>query len=277
MALTTTPTRRAFQTEALAALGRHGVLTSSQIRSIGTQRLGESRSKGRCRQVLIDAEADGLVRGFHGNRREKSWHLTEAGFDAIAGLVSNPMPMNARKAAGPLRAHLNVVNSFGASLTEAFGMNADVSWSHEEPLAIGGGRYLRPDALLTLMVQEDRSLVGGEWFIEADRGTEAINTLVEKLVAYRTYQQYRPSLPGQRDKGELQWKGRFRAWPPVLFVFDCPRAEHRLNRFAAWARDDPRLLPHWADLPVFAITEVAAGVATELVRIPTRTTHSWFD
>jgi len=266
-----------FRTEALSTLGQHGILTTAQLHTIVTHRTGRSLCVGSCRRSLAKAEKAGLVTSVSRTRGpEKSWYLTSGGFEAVAGTISNPLKMNAAIATGPTAAHLGVVNALGVRVTEALGLAAEVSWTHEQPLPLGSGRYLRPDAVLNVLTQQGGELVGGQWFVEADRGTESTGTLVDKLVNYLTYRNYRPTAPGDRTKAELHWRTRFRDWPDIMFAFDCPRAEKRIQRFSAWAGNDPRLEPHWGKLNVAAIASVVDVDPTKpLLQIPTLSRKPW--
>jgi len=202
---------------------------------------------------MADAAKAGLVASVcRSHSRTKSWFLTSAGGETLG--TTKPMNMNATIAMGPTAAHLGVVNQMGVAVTSTLGPTAEVTWNHEEPLPLGSGRYLRPDAVLSVLAQIDRELVGGEWFIEADRGTESITTLVDKLANYITYHAYRATIPGDRTPTDLHWRTRFRSWPQILFVFDCNRAQARIERLAAWARDDRRLEKHWNKLRVSALS-----------------------
>ncbi len=274
--MTHTTSRTSFRIETLATLSRHGLLTTRQLHTLAAR---PNANIGWCRKVLAGAAADGLLKHVHLSRsREKSWYLTPTGFDAIAGINTNPLKMTEAIATGPTAAHLGVVNTFGIGATETLGPDAEVTWRHEEPLPLGSGRYLRPDAVLSVLTQQGAELVGGEWFIEADRGTEAIGILVAKLANYLTYRNYRPSHPGERTQAELHWRTRFRSWPQILFVFDCPRAETRIQRLAAWAGSDPRLKLHWNKIGVTAIAldNVAhLGTTNPLIAIPTLERHQW--
>ncbi len=131
--------------------------------------------------------------------------------------------------------------------------------------------------MLTVLTQRGGDLLGAEWFVEADRGTESIGTLVDKLVNYNSYRNYRPTIPGDRDRAELHWRIRFRSWPRILFVFDCPRVQTRIQRLAAWAGSDPRLQPHWNSLNVSAVSveDLADLTSESALAIPTLERHSW--
>lgn len=250
---TATHIRTNFRLEALTALSHHGLLTTAQLRSIAASRAGHEPHIGSCRRALAKAADHGLIDDVCLTpwSQEKSWFLTPVGFDAVG--AANPLKMTRAIALGPMTAHLGVVNNFGICATETLGADAEVSWAHEEPLPLGSGRYLRPDAVLSVLTQQGGELVGGEWFIEADRGTESIGTLVDKIANYLTYYTYRPNIPGERTVPELHWRTRFRSWPQLLFVFDCPRAHNRIERLAAWAGSDPRMQTHWNKLAVAAI------------------------
>jgi len=231
--------------------------------------------------VLAKAGADGLIEHVCLNRSvEKTWFLTAAGREAVADINPNPLKMTAAKATGPTAAHLGLVNTIGVTATSLLGADAEVTWTHEEPLPLGSGRYLRPDAVLSLLIQQRSELVGGQWFIEADRGTEAIGILVDKLANYVTYHQYRPTTPGVRTPAEQHWRMRFRTWPHILFVFDCERTQSRIERLAAWAGSDPRLQKHWNTLSVSAIAATNLDNLTSptaLLQIPTLEHHPLID
>jgi len=228
---------------------------------------------------LAKAYADGLIDFVNRTRNvERTWFLTPKGCEAVEGVNPNPIKMTPAKASGPTTAHLGLVNAIGIAAVQELGADAEVTWTHEEPLPLGSGRYLRPDAVLSVLVQHRNQLIGGQWFIEADRGTESVSILVDKLANYLAYHQYRPSVPGDRSRADQHWRKRFRSWPKILFVFDCKNPQARIERFAAWAAGDPRLEKHWGTLDIAGLAASDLEHMTSpkaLLRIPTLERHDW--
>lgn len=260
-----------FEAVTIELLAQHGLLSGSEL-----CQLADGPAASWCRRALAQMRTNNIIGSVRlGFGSSMAWFLTDQGARMCDG---DPMRMDEIIARGPKSAHLRLVNRFGVAAHAAFrGDGAgEVGWEHELALPLGTGRYLRPDALMSINVSTDTAIVGRQWFVEADRGTEATSRLVDKLAAYVEYLEYRPGAPGVKDVA-AHWKHRFRAFPGVLFVFDCDRPNHRIARLSAWAQDDPRLRPHWRNLRVEAISvdQLAspADLATKpiAISIPTQT------
>ncbi len=245
---TSTITGEQFKHQALIALGQHGMFTLDQLCRL----IPNTPPMGSLRRTMRRLESQKMVASItRDSTRRKTWFLTAAGVDAMKPVLPEPMRMSPLIATGPTSAHLDGTNEVGLAAIKAVGAD-QVSWNHEEALPLGSSKWIRPDAVLTATVVDGPTLRGGQWFVEFDRGTEAIGVLADKVANYLTYRSYRPNTMAKNNNTDLHWKQRFREWPTIMFVFEGHRAERRIEDLAAWIETDPRLTGRLSKLPIIA-------------------------
>jgi hypothetical protein len=216
----------------LRALERVGVLTAAQIAAM----LFDSESRARARLVVLH-DSLGVVARFRPHAPgwgSAPFHyvLSKAGAGVVAAeRGEDPAAAERRWATGRVLAlagsqrlaHTVGVNGFHAALVAAARRRADaelVRWLTEWECAqaIGAtGPYarsaLRPDGWGVWREGADRA----EFFLEYDRGTEALSRLSAKLGAYASLEE---------DRGVAAW---------VLFAFESARREASARRALAGA------------------------------------------
>lgn len=146
-------------TEILASLGKHRILSSTQIHTIHTP----GRSSRWAQRVMARMEVAGLVARVTapGRLRRGLWFLTETGANLVreaTELDEEPMVLEPRQVRGPLYAHTSAVNDAAICFLKEARRRGDdfgpLAWHHEvvHPLGHGRGRrrrVLRADAVFT--------------------------------------------------------------------------------------------------------------------------------
>ena len=243
---------REFETTVLASLYEHRLLTTTQI-----QRLHDPGSHRRWTQKrLRELEQAGYITRASGPPpgREARWFLTGMGAtlaEAAGDVRTRDFRMDAHRAVTGVARHLLAVNDIGVALTAAarrFGDEFDHrSWRHEVAHDCGPAAtdVLIADAVLTYDVWDAQD-VSSQWrFLELDRGTQSVHTLVEKLRAYAALHDYAPSR--RKDTSHLPrtgWRRLYAAFPGVLFVLadQAPdEVDRRLTSLAGFVATDPVL------------------------------------
>lgn len=241
-----------FETELVASLYLHRLLTTSQI-----YRLHDRGVQVRAVQKkLTRLEAQGYVTKVVGPMpgREYRWFLTGLGAEMaeLAGDVPvRKYRMSAHAAASGHAKHLMAVNDVGVALTEAAIVAGDDfdwrRWQHEISHSYGRAAddRLSVDAVVTYDVVTDAGVVTERRFIEVDRGTEDIHTLVEKVHAYRRFSRWEPKRSdAESHLAKTAWKRTYQSFPGVVFVFvglAAPAAVRRATDLANFCAVDQRL------------------------------------
>lgn len=170
--------------------------------------------------------------------RQSLWFTTEAAAKAVeaADIVSRPYRMDALRATGPLQPHTLGVNDVGVAFVAAarrLGHECTPrDWHHEVAHRVsdrprpGYRADLVVDALLSCTIREEAQEAVILRFIEFDRATESVATVVAKLRGYAAFLSYEPRTAGQTG---LAWKARYMAFPKVLLVLGG-RSEAALDR-----------------------------------------------
>lgn len=179
------------------------------------------------RRVLRRLERDGLIVGLGrriGGLRAGSdstiWQLAPAGLRMASGRSGGrphePSPRFLEHCLAVADAHLAALElQHGGRMADAAVQCEPESW-RSFPGIGGEQRLLKPDLFIRTMSQgneyEDR------WFIEVDRGTESLTTLLGKCAIYEAY----------RASGiEQQRHGTF---PLVVWQLPDPERQHRLQQ-----------------------------------------------
>jgi len=197
-----------------------------------------------------------------GGQGELAWYCTTAGAEVVeaAGeLTVRAYRMSEQAAASQLQEHTIAVNDTGLAFVAAARAAGDecgpLDWEAElahrvrdGDSRIGDDAFLVPDAVLRYTHRTHKQTVAA-FFLEIDRATMSPGRLVDKLRAYARYQSYVPTLPAGRSRaagqvGAESWRGRYSAFPPVLFVFTGASAAalaRRTSDVRALAGSDVRL------------------------------------
>jgi hypothetical protein len=233
--------------ELIASLGEHRVLSTEQLRTIHLP----ARSVRRTQQVLAKLESAGLL--FHVDARvapRRLWFLSEAGADLAVdagGLERRPKVLEARDAAGALRAHTLAINDAAICFVRAARERGDefgpLSWRHEvaHPLSAGRGKRRRTifaDVVLTYLRQTEKTIYLDQAFLELDRATLSVDRLALELSRYADLHRV-----GDAD-GEPRWKRRYPTFPRVLCVLTGNSREalgRRRDITLALLRQDPQV------------------------------------
>ena len=232
--LSTEAQRPADPAEVLESVVRHRLLTARQVHELHLP----GKSLRWAQEVLTNLARLGLVKHARLGRSEAAWYATDAGTRAVKGEVSGRAKCRSRVtpavAAGPLRAHTLAINDVGLSFVRAarqLGHECHpADWEHEVALRVSdrakagqGSDMLVVDAVLhyTRRFSEgDEVMVR---FVELDRGTETMQRLTAKLLAYRQLYAYRP-------KTGAGWRERYLVFPKVLVVLAGRLSTSQLER-----------------------------------------------
>ncbi|HVY77117.1 MAG TPA: replication-relaxation family protein [Solirubrobacterales bacterium] len=228
--------------EVIASLGEHRTLSTAQVRAIHFPDRGVRRAQ----QVLAYLERAGLVAYAEARRAPRRlWFLTERGADYVldaSEVERRPKVLAPEQAAGPLRAHTLAVNEVGISFLLAARERGDdfgpLSWRHEvaHPLNRGRGRARRSliaDAVLNYVRTDERHIVYEQRFVEVDRATLSVESLVAELARYG-------QLSSARGKGsEPIWRSHYPSFPPVICVLAGERDEEAARAAGAMLAGAP--------------------------------------
>lgn len=220
--------------EIVASLAQHRVLSTEQV---GAIHLPGNRPRWTQQVLGRLLRADLVAFTQPPNSAQRLWFATEHGLRMARGaqaLDGNPRALDAREAAGQLRAHTLAVNDAGIAFLRAARERGDefgpLSWRHEvaHPLSRGRGRRARmlfADALLTYLREEDGRLALEQRFLELDRATLSVDRLVAELARYA-------DLHRATAGGEPIWRQNYPRFPKVLCVLAgaAPPALERRRR-----------------------------------------------
>ncbi len=217
--------------EILESVLRHRLLTTSQVLDLHLP----GKSLRTAQLVLSKMARAGLLSSVRpGSRAEVVWYATELGAQAAGPASARPFRVTAAAAAGPWRAHTLAINDVGrifVSAARQLGHECHpADWEHEVALRVTdrragavGSDLVVVDAVLHYarrFPEGDELMVR---FLELDRGTETVQRLAAKLVAYRQLYAYRPkSGPG--------WRDRYLVFPKVLVVLAGSLSPYQLAR-----------------------------------------------
>src|SRR5487761_1335689 len=226
--------RPADPAEVLGSVVRHRLLTARQVHELHLP----GKSLRWAQEVLTNLARLGLVKHARLGRTEAAWYATDAGTRAVKGEVAGRAKCRSRvtpaAAAGPLRAHTLAINDVGLSFVRAarqLGHECHpADWEHEVALRVSdrakagqGSDMLVGDAVrhyTRRFAEGDEVMVR---FVELDRGTETMQRLTAKLLAYRQLYSYRP-------KAGTGWRDRYLVFPKVLVVLAGRLSTSQLER-----------------------------------------------
>ncbi len=186
-----TPHISALGLDVLQGLYAHRLLSTRQVREL----YSPDHSMRWSLQVCTHLEAMGLVARVgveHAPGRETAWYLTPAG-DAVSshGGERRPYKMTPARAAGPLQAHTLATNEVGLAFVAAAREYGDEcgpsSWRNETAHRLGGvrgGDALIADAVLEYVAWDGDDASYLVRFVEIDRATKPVWTVVRQLEAY---------------------------------------------------------------------------------------------
>jgi hypothetical protein len=240
------------QVEMLECVHQHRLLSTAQLHA-----LYPMQALRRTQRALAAMERVGWLTSVREPGGMKLWFVTEAGADAVeavggrAELRRKVLPPE--QAAGPLQAHTLAVNEVGVAFVRAarerppdeFG---PLAWRNEiaHPIGPPPGRrraeMLIADAVLSYEEVEAESTRFHTAFVELDRATMAIESLVAKLGRYVRLETYRGS-GRRRDPLKPLWRECYAYFPAVLVVL-ANGSSRRLERrrtlvLALWQHDHP--------------------------------------
>ena len=217
--------------EVLESVVRHRLMTAGQVHELHLA----DKSLRTTQRVLTMLARAGLVSCVRPGRSEAIWLATDAGTEAVEGGGTRSRPrrrarVSPASAAGPLRAHTLAINDVGRAFVRAarqLGHECHpADWEHEVALRVSdrpGSEQLVVDAVLHYtrrFAEGDELMVR---FVEVDRGTETVQRLTAKLVAYCQLHSYRPKLGPS-------WRDRYLVFPKILVVLGGRLSTHQLER-----------------------------------------------
>jgi hypothetical protein len=206
----------------LRSVNQHRFLTTAQIEGFGFRdHASEATAARTCRRVLQRLERDGLLRalprrqgGPTGGSTPATWQLAPGGARLLGGhgpnyRISLPTTRHLAHCLAVADAHLAVLDhARRAGLGTAVTVEQQ-AWRRYTGL--GGERlWLKPDLFAVLSGHDAHGAYEDRWFIEVDRGTESLPTLLKKCEQYEAY---------RRSGTEQAEAGTF---PLVLWIFDDP-------------------------------------------------------
>jgi len=220
------------QADMVASCYQHRLLSTTQLAALHTP-----GSHVRCAQrPLVGLEQLGWLGRVRGRPpgRQSLWFVTAAAAAIEGGDATvRPYRMTPLQATGTLQSHTLDVNEVGVSfVTAARRHGHDFTprdWHHEiahrttDRAGAGRRSNLVVDALLTCTIWEEGQEAVVQRFLELDRATENVATLISKLRAYAALHAYEPKDPSHR------WKARYLSFPKVLLVL-AGRPEPDLDR-----------------------------------------------
>lgn len=243
----------------LTELSLHRFLTTEHVRRLVFTNHASPISAARStRRVLSRLEGWRLIErlerrvgGFAGGAAASTWLLTEAGQRLLGLIGGSGTAVRVRRLGGQLIAHYLSIADTHLALREAaadgqFELTTlqlePASWRRHTDLA-GTRLVLKPD-LYAITATDDYE---DHWFIEVDRGTEAIPTLIRQCQAYARY----------RATGQEQ--DRLGVFPRVVWLLPTERRRDRLIEAIAQSRQLDRGLFYVLLTPGQLTTFVAGG------------------
>lgn len=224
------------EVDIVSSIYQHRLLSTAHIAALHTP-AAHLRYPQR---LLAGLEKRGWLNRVRGRppARQSLWFTTEAAAKAVeaADIVSRPYRMDALRATGPLQPHTLGVNDVGVAFVAAarrLGHECTPwDWHHEVAHRVsdrprpGFRADLVVDALLSCTIREQGQEAVILRFVEFDRATESVSTVIAKLRGYAAFHTYEPKTNGQSG---LAWKARYMAYPKILLVL-AGRAEAALDR-----------------------------------------------
>lgn len=254
----------ALQERLLVALSAHRLLTAAQLRELHAPRTRQSltRSLSRLRHAGLAATTP-----VHGARATLAWWATPAGRDRVAAAIRpRPFTMTADRADSQLQRHTLLANQIGVEFTRharAAGHGLGVlDWDNEIAHRIRDGELdarsmLVSDLRIRFMVHDGAGDAAVARLVEADRGTETVLALAEKVRGYCRLLTYVPDAARRAGDTVPGWRRQYVTFPQLVIVFDghSERALRRRTRqLLELCRSDPLTNQHLADLGLLCTT-----------------------
>lgn len=214
----------------LTSLTEHRFLTTHHLSELHFVADASSRATaGRsARRVLQRLARDGLIRrvddrkvgGLRGGSEASVWHLTAAGarvLDERAARyrVHQPTLRFLEHCLAIADTHLLVLQGAKAMHGSAT-VEVDPHTARRYPGLGGNTLTLAPDLTVVIGATDNDGTYEDCWFIEVDRGTESIPTLLGKCEQYETYR-----------RSGIEQAAMDGSFPLVLWLFEGRRAEAR--------------------------------------------------
>ena len=255
--------------EIVAGLYLHRLVTTHQIH----QMLDPDKHIRATQYRLRRLEQRGLVAHVIGEMPGKQfrWFLTGLGAEMaeLGGDVTiRKFRMDLHRATSAHADHLMAANDLGVVLTQAARQHGDQfdhrRWHHEIAHRYGRStnEQLSADAVVIYDVYGPGGVTSERRFIEIDRGTEPVHTLVDKVYAYKLYARWEPSRKDSEGHlAKLAWKRIYPTFPGVVFVFvdmTPAQAKARSTELAHWCAADNRLAGTQIDVAATTLDAIEA-------------------
>lgn len=240
--------------DVLETLYQHRLLTTTQVHAMHTPRA----SRRWTQRLLAGLARAELVDVARGPRTVGVWFVTEQGADAVEQVATRAEPrrrlIRPAQAGGQLQAHTLAVNDVGIAYLRAARARGDefgpLSWRHEIAHPIGpaagrrAGEQVIADALITYLQADANAVAQCQRFLELDRGTMPIETLVGKLRRYQRLRTWAPPAPRGAEP-EPAWRSWYPSGLPAVQIVLAgrprPLLERRAQLLLALRAADPQL------------------------------------
>lgn len=191
--------------------------------------------------VLARLEAAGYVRRIRvaarrSRRPSNAWYLTPPGYTLVeegGGADARPYRMTPERAAGPLQSHTLLANDIGTLFVRAARRFGDyfgpADWRLETAWRLGPrprAEVLVSDLVIHYTLYDGPDGTYLPRFVEVDRATTSVRTLVTKVEAYARLAAYRPA-----------WASHYPIFPGLLIVMDAPDPSALVRRTVALDHD----------------------------------------
>lgn len=216
----------------LRLLAEHRFLTSRHLqRFVFNDHASAETAERLCRRVLNRLRRDHLIQSLHrrvGGVRAGSnatvWQLAPAGariaFDDDKRRRFGEPSLRLRDHCLAIAdAHLTIRGLSALPQIDDTTVDLEpVCWRRYTGLG-GDTRWLQPDLHTTVLSRDDEGHLEDRWFVEVDRGTESLPTLIKKSLQYEEY----------RSTG-IEQTATGGTFPLVLWVFHGAKADRRAEQ-----------------------------------------------
>ncbi|MFC0429953.1 replication-relaxation family protein [Kutzneria buriramensis] len=254
-----------MQEQILACLTQHRLMTTQQLHTLVA---ADYRREflHRNLQRLAAAELAASTPVQH-ERNAKAWWVTPAGRARVAAaLRPRAYVMTAGRADSNLQSHTLLANQIGVEFVRhGRARNVPISyldWDNEIGHRVRDGESeasnLVSDLRIRFVLTDDADGDSGVvCLIEADRGTETVLALTEKIRNYTRLLTYIPLEARRAGDTVPNWRRHYRRFPRVLIVF-ADKAQSTLERRAeqllGFCAEDPYINQHLDRLGLLCTT-----------------------
>lgn len=184
----------------LTQVGQHRFLTTHQIQRFALDRHATTSTAERvCRRVVARLRRLGLlaslpqrVGGVRGGSSATIWHLTNAGLRLTINPDSRTRP---RQPSQRFLEHCLAVADTHITLRDLaryenirqVGVQVEPGCWRRYTGTGGEAHWLQPDLAVTVRGNDEDGSFEDRWFVEVDRGTESMSTLLRKCAQYEAY------------------------------------------------------------------------------------------